>query len=88
MRCPEERCKGGPGDENGVMTVKIVKTDRKKCLAICRVCLSRPSAPALTDLEAEIDRLIFKMMEIGDLTEIEDWLRRARRLLYGALTRG
>ena len=25
---------------------------------------------------------------VGDLTEIEDSLRRARRLLYGALTRG
>ena len=43
---------------------------------------------ALTDLEADIDRLIFKAMAIGDLTEIEDTLRRARRLLYGALTRG
>ena len=70
------------------MTVKIVKTDRKKCLAICRVCLSRPSAPALSDLQPDIGRLIFKVMGVGDLTEIEDSLRRARRLLYGALTRG
>ena len=36
----------------------------------------------LDDLEADIDRLIFKAMGIGDLTEIEDALRRARRLLY------
>ena len=43
---------------------------------------------ALTELEADIDRLIFKVMEIGDLSEIEDSLRQARRLLYGALTRG
>jgi hypothetical protein len=43
---------------------------------------------ALTELEAEIDRLIFKVMGVGDLTEIEDSLRQARRLLYGALTRG
>ena len=43
---------------------------------------------ALTDLEADIDRLIFKAMAIGDLSEIEETLRRARRLLYGALTRG
>ena len=42
----------------------------------------------LNDLEADIDRLIFKAMGIGDLTEIEDSLRQARRLLYGALTRG
>ena len=42
----------------------------------------------LNDMEAEIDRLIFKAMAIGDLTEIEDTLRQARRLLYGAVTRG
>jgi hypothetical protein len=42
----------------------------------------------LEDIEADIDRLIFKAMAIGNLTEIEDSLRRARRLLYGALTRG
>ena len=41
---------------------------------------------ALTDLEADIDRLVFRVMEIGNLTEIEDSLRRVRRLLYGALT--
>jgi hypothetical protein len=43
---------------------------------------------ALTDLEADIDRLLFKTMAIGDLTEIENSLRRVRRLLYGALTQG
>jgi hypothetical protein len=43
---------------------------------------------ALNDLEAEIDRLIFKTMSIGNLTEIENSLRQVRRLLYGALTRG
>jgi hypothetical protein len=42
----------------------------------------------LNDLEADIDRLIFKAMAIGDLTEIEESLRRARRLLYGALIEG
>jgi hypothetical protein len=42
----------------------------------------------LEDMEADIDRLIFKAMAIGDLTEIEDSLRRARRLLYGAFTKG
>jgi len=43
---------------------------------------------ALTELEADIDRLIFKVMGVGDLSEIEDSLRQARWLLYGALTRG
>src|SRR5271165_4486438 len=42
---------------------------------------------ALNELEAEIDRLIFKVIGIGDLTEIEDSLRQARRLLY-ATTNG
>jgi hypothetical protein len=42
----------------------------------------------LNDLEADIDRLIFKAMAIGDLNEIEDSLRRTRRMLYGVLTRG
>jgi len=36
---------------------------------------------ALNELEADIDRLIIKVMGVGDLTEIEDSLRRARRLL-------
>jgi nucleoid DNA-binding protein len=43
---------------------------------------------ALTDLEADIDRLIFKVMGVGDLTEIEDSLRQARRLLYATANRG
>ena len=43
---------------------------------------------ALNELDADIDRLIFKVMGVGDLTEIEDSLRQARWLLYGALTRG
>ncbi len=41
----------------------------------------------LEDLEADIDRLIFKAMAIGNLTEIEDTLRGARRLLYRAFAR-
>jgi hypothetical protein len=41
----------------------------------------------LEEMEADIDRLIFKAMAVGDLTEIEDTLRRARRLLYTSLIR-
>ena len=37
---------------------------------------------ALIELEADIDRLIFKVMGVGNLAEIEDSLRQARRLLY------
>ena len=42
----------------------------------------------LNNMEVDIDRLMFKAMAIGDLTEIEDTLRQLRRLLYGALTTG
>jgi hypothetical protein len=41
----------------------------------------------LEEMEADIDRLIFKAMAVGDLAEIEDTLRRARRLLYTAMIR-
>jgi hypothetical protein len=34
------------------------------------------------DLEAEFDRLLLKVIGQGDLTSVEDALRRARRLLY------
>lgn len=44
--------------------------------------------PRLNELEADIDRLVFKVMGIGDLPEIEDSLRQVRRLLYGKLTQG
>jgi hypothetical protein len=39
----------------------------------------------LEEMEADIDRLIFKAMAVGDLSEIEDTLRRARRLLYTSM---
>jgi hypothetical protein len=37
---------------------------------------------ALEDLESEIDRILFKVMGMGGLTQIEDALRQTRRLLY------
>jgi hypothetical protein len=40
---------------------------------------------ALLGLEAEIDKLIFQVMFIGDLPEVETSLREARRRVYGAL---
>jgi hypothetical protein len=47
-----------------------------------------PRTPKLNELEADIDRLVFKVMGIGNLPEIEDSLRKVRRLLYGKLTKG
>jgi hypothetical protein len=41
---------------------------------------------ALLGVEAEIDGLIFQVMGIGNLTEVETALREARRLVYGALS--
>lgn len=36
----------------------------------------------LVDVEADIDRLLFKVMGLDGLSEVEDTLRQARRLLY------
>jgi hypothetical protein len=38
---------------------------------------------SLAELEADIDRLLFKVMGLGGLSAIEETLRQARRLLYG-----
>lgn len=38
----------------------------------------------LVELEAEVDRLLFRVMNLGDLTEVETALREARRRLYNA----
>lgn len=42
----------------------------------------------LSQIEAEIDRLLFRVMNLGGLENIEDSLRRTRRLLYQALAGG
>ena len=61
---------------------------RKETTAAVNVQPRGHRSTVLNDLEADIDRLIFKAMVIGNLAEIEDSLRRARRLLYGAMTGG
>ena len=43
---------------------------------------------ALEGLEAEIDMVLFKVMAVGELPQIEATLRQARRLLYGEFNRG
>jgi len=42
---------------------------------------------SLEEVEADIDRLIFKVMALGGMSAIEDALRQARRLLYGGFSR-
>jgi hypothetical protein len=41
---------------------------------------------SLEELECDIDRLLFKVMELGGLPAIEDSLRQTRRLLYGGFS--
>jgi hypothetical protein len=41
---------------------------------------------SLEELEADIDRLLFKVMGLGGLSTIEESLRQARRLLYGGFS--
>lgn len=41
---------------------------------------------ALLSVEVEIDRLIFQIMSLGDLPEVEKALRSARRTVYQALS--
>ena len=67
---------------------KKLVTPRKESTATVSAQPRMSRATVLDDLEADIDRLLFKVMAVGDLTEIEDTLRRVRRLVYGALTRG
>lgn len=38
----------------------------------------------LVELEADLDRLLFRVMNVGELAEVENALREARRRLYGA----
>jgi len=42
----------------------------------------------LSQIEAEIDRLLFRVMSLGGMENIEESLRRTRRLLYRALEGG
>ena len=67
---------------------KKLVTPRKETTATVSVQPRVNRSTVLDELEADIDRLIFKAMAIGNFTEIEDMLRQARRVLYGALTRG
>jgi hypothetical protein len=41
---------------------------------------------SLEELEADIDRLLFKVMGLGGLSAIEESLRQTRRLLYGGFS--
>lgn len=42
----------------------------------------------LSQIEADIDRLLFRVMNLGGMEDVEDGLRRTRRLLYQSLAGG
>jgi hypothetical protein len=50
--------------------------------AAARKARSGERVKALAEIEGDIDRLIFKLMVAGNLDDIEDELRKVRRLLY------
>lgn len=76
----------GPTKSKTSATSKIRVSPRKMIAPAANV--RRDQTAILNELEADVDRLIFKAMAIGKLTEFEDMLRQARRVLYGASTGG
>jgi hypothetical protein len=49
---------------------------------------TRGRESGLMDVEVEIDRLLMKVVEIGQLPEVEDALRRVRRQIYADMVTG
>jgi hypothetical protein len=88
-----------PGNTNAVVTAKSANRDQKhvgktkgKTLAASIEATKvesssrrMPRTQALVQVEAEIDRLLFLVMNLGGLTEVEDSLRDSRRRLYKAM---
>jgi hypothetical protein len=88
----------GPGQTKGVATSKPASRDKKsggKAKGKSRAAnmdttkaegsgRRMPRTQALVQVEAEIDRLLFLVMKIGGLTDVEDSLRESRRRLYRA----
>jgi hypothetical protein len=46
---------------------------------------ARPALSRVSEIDADLDRLIFRVMSLGKLTTVEDKLREARRELYRQL---
>jgi hypothetical protein len=90
----------GPGQTKAVATSKPASRDKKKSGGKAKgksraanmdstkgegSSRSMLRARALVQVEAEIDRLLFMVMKIGGLTDVEDSLRESRRRLYRTL---
>jgi hypothetical protein len=67
-----KRRRGGKGRANGT----AIEANGER--------LPRPAGrdKALDEIEGDIDRLIFRLIAVGSMEEIEDELRKVRRLLY------
>src|SRR5262249_26937556 len=77
-----------PADGNGVAgppkgrKSKPKKRRRSVTPATERKPLSGRRDKAMAEIEGDIDRLIFKLMDVGGMEGIEDELRKVRWLLY------
>ena len=87
--------KGGRPKGSGVLAANEAYTGKKRgrkpkseganaSATVERRAASGRRSSQLTQMEAEIDRLLFRVMDLGGLETIEDSLRQARRLLYKA----
>ena len=75
-RTREKRGRAGKGGANG--TAAEATGERKP--------RSASRERALDEIERDIDRLIFKLIALGGMEEVEDELRTVRRLLYRSLS--
>jgi hypothetical protein len=74
---------GVTGTRQGRPTVQI-RTGTNASTA----AMARKQSREWMGLEVEIDRLLMKVAEIGQLPEVEDALRNARRQLYSGMMAG
>jgi hypothetical protein len=73
-RKPRRKKRGRPAKSKASEVVAEVTT--------ARMPRSSGRDGALAEVEADIDRLIFKLIALGGLEAVEDELRKVRRLLY------
>jgi hypothetical protein len=73
-----KRGRGGKGRANGT----AAEATRE------RMPRSASRDKALDEIEGDIDRLIFKLIALGGMEEIENELRKVRRLLYRRYSAG
>jgi hypothetical protein len=78
-REPKGKKRGRPAKDKATGTITETTKERKHN--------SVGRDRALADIEGDLDRLIFKLIALGGMEEIENELRKARRLVYGSYSR-